>query len=107
MSREYAKKFGVTVVLKSAATVITDGESLFLNTAGNAGMAKAGSGDVLGGIIAGLLLRGESAALSAACGCYLFGRAGELAVERKNQYSVTALDFSSCLSDVITAVTGG
>lgn len=106
MSREYAEKFGVTVVLKSAATVITDGESLFLNTAGNAGMAKAGSGDVLGGIIAGLLLRGESAALSAACGCYLFGRAGELAVERKNQYSVTALDFSSCLSDVITAVTG-
>lgn len=103
-AKNFAAEYGVTLVLKSAATIITDGETTFLNTAGCAGMAKAGSGDVLSGIIAGLCVKNENLSLTAACACFLFGKSGEFAVKSKNEFSVTARDFVSALPEVISKV---
>ncbi|MNE08878.1 ADP-dependent (S)-NAD(P)H-hydrate dehydratase [compost metagenome] len=73
------------LVLKGARTVIAapDGR-LFVNTSGHPGMATGGSGDVLTGIIAGLLAQGLDAVQAAAFGVYLHGQAGERAAERRH-----------------------
>lgn len=63
-----------------------------MNLSGNASMAKAGSGDVLAGIIAGLLAQGLDLTDAAVLGTYLHGRAGELASRDKGSYSVMASD---------------
>ncbi|WP_339323210.1 NAD(P)H-hydrate dehydratase [Paenibacillus sp. FSL W8-0194] len=84
----YAATHRVTLVLKGARTVIAgpDG-TVYVNTTGNAGMATAGSGDVLTGIIAGLLAQGLDGVQAAAYGVYLHGLAGEAAAERRGHPS--------------------
>jgi NAD(P)H-hydrate epimerase len=91
-AREYAKENGVCLLLKGACTVITDGEICYLVDRGCAGMATAGSGDVLSGILAGLLGYSPANALTVACGAYLAGLAGELAEAESNPISMTASD---------------
>lgn len=75
-----ANEWQAIVVLKGAPTLIAlPGGEIFVNTTGNAGMATAGSGDVLTGVIAGLLAQGLSGCDAALCGVYLQGLAGDLA----------------------------
>ncbi|MCP3808425.1 NAD(P)H-hydrate dehydratase [Paenibacillus sp. Lou8.1] len=90
-AREYARKRGVTLVLKGARTVIAcpDGTA-YVNTTGHAGMATGGAGDVLTGIIAGLLAQGLNASQAAAFGVYLHGAAGETAA-RHRQYPASVI----------------
>lgn len=76
--REYAKQHECVVVLKSAVSYISDGEKVFINKTGNDKLAKGGSGDVLAGIIAGLLARGVEPLDAAVCGAYILGRCAEL-----------------------------
>lgn len=77
---QYAREQGVTLVLKGARTVIaTPSGEAYINTTGHAGMATGGAGDVLTGIIAGLLAQGLSAEQAAAFGVYLHGQAAERA----------------------------
>lgn len=88
-----AERFGAIVVLKGAATVIAlpDGR-IYINSSGNDGMAKGGSGDCLTGIITGLLAQGiepESAAISAV---YLHGLAGDLAAEKLGRTAILPQD---------------
>ena len=64
-------------------------------------MAKAGSGDVLAGIVAGLLAQGLSCTDAAVLGAYLHGRSGDLAKSRKGSFSVSAGDLTGYLSDVL------
>ncbi len=101
LAKDFAKEYGVVLVLKSAATVITDGTTVYLNTAGTPAMAKAGSGDVLSGIIAGLLAKSDYPLDCAAAGCMLFGKAGESAVKKQNEFTVTASDIIRALPEVI------
>ena len=101
LSKDFAKKYKVVLLLKSSVSVITDGDRIFLNTTGNSGMAKAGSGDVLSGLSLGLLTRDEDLLLCTAVGSYLFGKCGEKAVKHANEYTVTASDFISVLPEVI------
>ncbi|OAX45296.1 bifunctional ADP-dependent NAD(P)H-hydrate dehydratase/NAD(P)H-hydrate epimerase [Paenibacillus sp. AD87] len=76
----YAREQGVTLVLKGARTVIaTPSGEAYINTTGHAGMATGGAGDVLTGIIAGLLAQGLSAEQAATFGVFLHGQAGERA----------------------------
>ncbi|MEN1989825.1 NAD(P)H-hydrate dehydratase [Paenibacillus hubeiensis] len=84
----YAREQGVTLVLKGARTVIAmpTGEA-YVNTTGHAGMATAGAGDVLTGIIAGLLAQGLGAEQAAAWGVYLHGLAGERAAQHRGDPS--------------------
>lgn len=88
----YAKEQGVILLLKGTCTVVTDGEVTYLINRGCAGMATAGSGDVLSGVLAGLLGFAPPTTLTVACGAYVAGRAGELAEQSVNPISMTASD---------------
>jgi len=93
VAREVARKFGIVLVLKGAPTVVADPEgSVYVNSTGNPGMATAGAGDVLSGIIAGLWAQGLAALDAALCGVYLHGLAGDLAKDVYGEYSLFATD---------------
>ncbi len=91
--RENAKKYNLTIVLKGAWTAIAypDGEISF-NPTGNPGMATGGSGDVLTGIILGLLAQGVSTRHAAETGVYLHGLAGDLAARKLSVQAMVASD---------------
>ena len=97
-----AKETGVTCVLKGACTVTAcpDGR-IFLNTTGNDGMATAGSGDVLTGILAALIARGTSPADAAVCAVYLHGAAGDAARIRRGASGMTASEIADAVSSVL------
>jgi hydroxyethylthiazole kinase-like uncharacterized protein yjeF len=100
VARDFARRHGVTVVLKGAHTVIAhrDGR-VAVNTSGNPGMAKGGSGDVLTGIVAGLLAQYRDAperAVEAAV--YLHGLAADLAVRDRDEHTLLATDSLAYLS---------
>lgn len=90
---------GAIVVLKGAGTVVTDGAKVYVNTTGNPGMATAGAGDVLTGLIAALIGQGMSPLDAAVRGVYLHGMAGDLAAERLGEVCMTAADLIDCLPD--------
>ena len=102
-ARDFAKKYNVLVALKSATTIITDGKELYVNTTGNSGMAKAGSGDVLSGIMAGLATRKEEFLDCVAGACYLFGLTGDFALNEQNEYTLTASDIIKNLPKAINS----
>ena len=103
-AKEFAKEYGVTVLLKNAVSVITDGNKTVINCTGDAGLAKGGSGDVLSGFAAGLLSRNEEPFFCVSVAAYLFGRAGEIAANEQNSYTVTATDIISCIPKAINKV---
>jgi NAD(P)H-hydrate epimerase len=90
---EFASAMGVTLVLKGAPTaIISPAGELILNSSGNAGMATAGSGDVLTGIISGLAVQGLDLPEAAVAGVWVHGHAGDLAARSLTALSVTAPD---------------
>ncbi|MBO5334372.1 MAG: NAD(P)H-hydrate dehydratase [Clostridia bacterium] len=106
LSQKYAEEWGCTVLLKGAATIVTDGKRTLITNRGTAGQAKGGSGDVLSGVIAGLCasaLGGFEGALAAA---YLCGVAAELATADIGEYSLTATDVISYLGKAFLALQG-
>jgi NAD(P)H-hydrate epimerase len=85
LALDYARKHGVILVLKGAHTVIATPEGrAYINITGHPGMGTGGAGDVLTGIISGLLAQGLGAAQAAAFGVYLHGLAGERAARKRN-----------------------
>lgn len=101
----YAKTHKLSVLLKGAVTVITDGESVFVNTAGTSAQAKGGSGDVLSGLIAGLCASGSSVLESGCAGAYLSGKAAEFATQETGEYSLLASDTARALCRAFLFVT--
>lgn len=87
-----AKDLGVITLLKGHETVITDGVQCYLNTTGNPGMAVGGSGDVLAGVIVGLLGQGIPALETAACAAWIHGAAGDLCAKELGQYGMLPTD---------------
>lgn len=103
--REFTGRVGAVCVMKDARTLSGSGESaVFVNTSGCQAMAKGGSGDVLGGVIAGLLAQKLEPERAAALGVFLHGLAGEAAAEKKGDYSVLAGEIADSLSDVLRDV---
>ena len=92
LAKQFAKKYGVTLLLKGASTVVANSEKASIILAGTPGMAKGGSGDVLTGVIAGLMSQGFGAYESAVLGAHICGRAGEAASIKKGEYSMTPKD---------------
>lgn len=91
--KAFTERYPAVCVLKDARTLAAkQGEQLYINTSGNASMAKAGAGDVLAGITAGLLAQGMDDFEAAVLGVYLHGCAGEQAGMEKGPYSVLARD---------------
>ena len=105
IAREFAKKMQVTLVLKDAKSIATNGgQQTYMNLAGNNGMSTGGSGDVLAGIIAGMLAGGLTLADAARMGTYVHCRAGDLAAERKGNYAMLASDIISYIGEVMRHV---
>ena len=90
--QEYAKKHGIAVLLKNAVSVLSNGERICVNITGNSGQAKAGSGDVLTGLIAGLCAQGLSVYNAGKVGAYLCGRSAEIAVQSFGEHSLLPSD---------------
>ena len=90
---EAARRYHAVAVLKGHRTVVADERGVqYINESGNAGMATAGSGDVLAGMIGGLLAQGLSAVDAAICGVYLHGTVGDRVAARLSQRSLIASD---------------
>ena len=102
LCREWAARLQAAFLCKGARTVVAgpDGRAC-INCSGNSGMATAGSGDVLTGIIAGLAAQGMDAFSAAGVGVYLHGCAGDRAASLKNEYSLTARDLTEALGDLM------
>jgi|CXWL01.1.fsa_nt_gi NAD(P)H-hydrate epimerase len=90
---------GCTIVLKGHGTVVTNGDRIYTNETGNAGMATAGTGDVLTGVIAALIGQHMSPFEAAVLGVYLHGLAGDFAAEELGRHAMTALDVMDYLPE--------
>lgn len=103
---KFASSTGTVCVLKGSGTVISDGRRVFVNTTGNPGMAKGGSGDVLSGIIAALTgqVRQPAALNAALAGVYLHGLAGDIAAKRKTIPGMLPGDITDALCAAIKKV---
>ncbi|MHC4644935.1 MAG: NAD(P)H-hydrate dehydratase [Planctomycetota bacterium] len=94
-----AAQTATVVALKGAGTVVTDGQRVYVNRTGNPGMATAGAGDVLTGVIAALMGQGLSNFDAAVLGVCVHGSAGDVAAERMGQVSLIATDIVDCLPE--------
>lgn len=99
-----AQTAGTVVALKGAGTVVTDGDRLYVNTTGNPGMATAGSGDVLTGVVAALMGQGLSDLDATILGVHLHGLAGDIAATRLGQISLMATDIVEALPEAFKTI---
>jgi NAD(P)H-hydrate epimerase len=101
----FSKEHQVTTVLKSERTTVAAQDSIYINKLGNPGMATAGSGDVLSGIIVSLLGQGYTAEQSATFGVYIHSKAGDLAKEIYGEHSMMARDMIGAIHTAILTST--
>jgi len=99
--KKFALRYNLTLVLKGRRTLVGDGKKLYENKTGNPGMATAGMGDVLSGIIAGMVSGGLNCFDAAKFGVYLHGLAGDLAANDKTQNCLIASDVIEYLPQAI------
>jgi NAD(P)H-hydrate epimerase len=102
-----AARWRAVVVLKGHRTFVTDGERSYINNTGNPGMATGGTGDVLTGVIAGLMCQGLNAYDAARLGVYVHGRAGDLAAADFGHLSLIASDLLRYLPETLRHVEKG
>lgn len=101
-AREYADRFGITCVLKDAVTIgALKDQRTYVNSSGNSAMAKAGSGDVLTGIIAGLLAMGLDESEASAMGVWLHGCVGDRIKEKQGSYSLLARELTEEIHTIL------
>ena len=107
VQKSFSKKYNIYLVLKGAHTCITtpDGRTFF-NMTGNAGMATAGSGDVLTGILTALLAQGYEPEDAAILGVYLHALAGDFAEKDLSMESMTSMDLTKYLKNAFTFIAG-
>ncbi len=104
--REAAARSAAVVVLKGHLSLIADAEGIAINPTGNPGMATGGTGDVLTGLIAGLIGQGRSATEAAELGVYVHGLAGDLAAADRGELSLAAGDLLERLPDAFEELRG-
>jgi len=93
-ARIFSKKYKLVLVIKGAHTITVSGDKLFVNNTGNPGMATAGSGDVLSGVITALISQGYEPAIAAVFGVYLHGRAGDISAEKLSYQGMISSDIA-------------
>ena len=96
-----AKKFGQIILLKGHRTVVTDGRRAYFNHSGDSSLSKAGSGDVLSGMLASLVGQGMDLFDAACAAAFLHGRAGEIAGKELGRRCVLARDVIEAIPDAI------
>ena len=105
-AQQFASEHGVTLVFKGAPTVTSDPNgNLWVNSTGNPGMATGGMGDVLTGIISGLMAQGIPSESAATLGVYLHGLAGDIAAERLGMHGLIASDVLKAVPQVVSSLT--
>ena len=105
LARDYAEKTGAILLLKGPTTLVTGGGQVWLIDAGCPGMATAGSGDVLSGVLAALAGWMEDPRMAAVAAAYINGKAGEAAQSATNPVSMIAGDTVQAIPGVISALT--
>jgi len=103
-AKKFAKENGCTLLLKGPSTIVTDGDTVYITDRGCAGMATAGSGDVLSGILAATAAYIPSPLEATALAAYINGAAGEIAESRTNPISMTAGDTARAIPDIISDI---
>lgn len=103
VATDFAKKYGVVLVLKGKDTIVTDGNRIFINPTGNSGMAKGGSGDVLSGIISSLMAQGISVFEASCIGVYIHGLSGDYAAKELSKTSMLPRDIIEFLPKAFKA----
>ena len=101
---EFTKKYNVILLLKGHKTIVTNGKEGYIVEKGCPGMATAGSGDVLSGILVGILGYNDPCVLSVAAGAYLAGLAGEIAENKLNDISMKASDTIANIPEAINEI---
>jgi NAD(P)H-hydrate epimerase len=101
LATAFAGEHQLVLVLKGYRTIVTDGQRIYINNTGNAGMATGGTGDVLTGLIAALLAQGLDPFGAAQLGVYLHGVAGDLARDAVGEVSLIASDLLAYLPRAI------
>ncbi len=105
VASRFANENGVVTVLKGAPTVVASPDgSTFINSKGNSALATAGSGDVLTGMIAGMLSQGLDSVEAAKTGVYLHGLAGDIMSDRYTEYGVVATDLLEAIPAAIKLI---
>ena len=104
--KEFASTYKVTILLKGHTTIISDGKDIYLVKTGTPGMATAGSGDVLSGILSGFLAYLDFNLLTVAAGVFLNGIAGSLAEEENTDISMMASDTINNIGNAIKVIRG-
>lgn len=100
-AKKFTDTYPVTLVLKDACTVVAkENEQFYINASGNSGMATGGSGDVLAGMIGGLIAQGMNGPEAARLGVYVHGVAGDAAAKKKGAYSMIATDILDGIAEV-------
>ncbi len=103
---QFARNNKVTLILKGANTVVAtaDEKTGFVNTTGNAGMAKGGSGDLLAGLVSAFVASGQNAFNASVSAVYLHGLAGDIAAEKFSQTAMTPMDTANCLPFALSTI---
>jgi hydroxyethylthiazole kinase-like uncharacterized protein yjeF len=99
-----AQEYDIIIVLKGHKTLVTSGGEAFLNTTGNAGLAKGGSGDALTGIITAFFAQGYPAFDAAKMGVYLHGLAADLSLDKQSMESLLITDVIECLGKAFKSI---
>ncbi|MBR4632460.1 MAG: NAD(P)H-hydrate dehydratase [Elusimicrobia bacterium] len=108
ITKTFAKNNDIICLLKGHKTVVSDGNKIYVNNTGNAGMATAGSGDVLTGTISAFIcIENKDLLLKVATAVYVHGLAGDFAAKEKTQVSLTASDIIGNISKAIKKITKG
>ena len=105
-ARTYSREHNCVCVLKDARTIVSDGERVYINMSGNDGMATGGSGDVLSGIITGLMAQGLTTFEASALGVYIHGCAVDEAALSNGKYSMVAGDIIDNIKNVLIKARG-
>lgn len=95
--KSFVKTYDVILVAKDAYTFIIDDDKIYINSTGNPGLATAGSGDTLSGIISGLMVQNYSPLEASLLGVYLHGKAADTYTQKFEEYALTASDIIDCL----------
>ena len=105
-ARSFAQAYGCILLLKGTSTIVTDGNETLVIARGSGGMATAGSGDVLSGVIASMTSWSqENLLLTVAAGAYLCGVAGEIAAHKVGTISMIASDTVAAIPEAILKIT--
>ena len=105
ISLDFAKKYNVTLILKSSSIIITDGKNIGISNYGNSGLAKAGSGDSLTGILTGLFAYLSNSTYNiSALGAYIFGMSAETLAIKNPEETITITEIIKMVPKIITKI---